>query len=70
MCKNDLLRLVSMTKEEYMQENPSYEPMFPKGWDDDSRWPDFDKESNADFWARWEPHQMRIDYELETMHGC
>jgi len=45
-------------------------PMFPDNWSHDSKWPDFNKESNADFWKRWEPHQLRIDAELERQMGC
>jgi hypothetical protein len=44
-------------------------PMFPQGWNNDSRWPE-EKETNAERWAKWQPHQIRIDYELERMVGC
>jgi len=44
-------------------------PMFPEGWNDNSRWPE-EKETNAERWAKWQPHQIRIDYELEHMVGC
>lgn len=40
-------------------------PMFPEGWDDDSKWP----ESNYDY-DSFRHHQIRIDYELEKMFGC
>ncbi len=77
--KENLERLISLDKNQYdvtiKQINPEVtdedlKPMFPKGWNDDSRWPDFDKETNAEHWERWRPHQLRIDYELECMVGC
>ena len=70
MSKNDLEKLVSMSQEEFMQQNPSYEPMFPQGWSDDKHWPDLEKESNAEFWAKWSRHQIAIDEAMERMAGC
>lgn len=76
--KENLERLISLDKNQYdvtiKQINPKVtdedlKPMFPKGWNNDSRWPE-DTETNAERWARWEPHQIRIDYELERMVGC
>lgn len=76
--KENLEWLISLDKNQYdvtiKQVNPEVtdedlKPMFPKGWNDDSRWLE-DKETNAERWARWEPHQIRIDYELERMVGC
>ena len=54
-----------MSQAEYMQQNPNYEPMFPKGWADDKNWPviNYDYES-------FRKHQIQIDYELERMVGC
>jgi hypothetical protein len=69
MCKKDLEKLVSMSQAEYMQENPTYEPMFPAGWSDDSKWPE-DRETNAEFWAKWSRHQIAIDEALERQAGC
>jgi len=77
--KENLERLISLDKNQYdvtiKQVNPEVtdedlKPMFPKGWNDDSRWPAEDTETNAERWKRWEPHQLRIDYELERMVGC
>jgi hypothetical protein len=65
MCKNDLEKMVRMSQEEYMQQNPNYEPMFPKGWDDDSRWP----ESKYDY-DSFRSTQIAIDHHLEVMAGC
>lgn len=76
--KENLERLISLDKNQYdvtiKQINPKVtdedlKPMFTKGWDNDSRWPE-DTETNAERWARWQPHQIRIDYELERMVGC
>lgn len=44
-------------------------PMFPEGWANDSRWPE-DTETNSERWAKWQPHQIRIDDDLERMMGC
>jgi hypothetical protein len=77
--KENLERLISLDKNEYdvtiKTINPKVtdedlEPMFPIGWNNDSRWPDFDSETNAERWAKWEPYQLLIDYELERMVGC
>ena len=54
-----------MSQDEYMQENPNYEPMFPKGWDDDSRWPEFNY--NYDSFRKT---QIEIDDFRERMAGC
>jgi len=47
-----------------------FKPMFPKGWSDDKHWPDLDKETNAEFWAKWSKHQIAIDEANERMAGC
>ena len=49
--------------------NDDLKPMFPENWSHDSKWPE-EKETNAERWERWRPHQIRIDYELEKMMGC
>ena len=49
--------------------NEDLRPMFPEGWNDNSHWYE-EKETNAERWERWRPHQIRIDYELEKMMGC
>lgn len=76
--KENLERLISLDKNVFDSEiqtiNPNVssedlKPMFPKGWDNDSHWPE-DKETNAERWERWRPHQLRIDAELERMVGC
>ncbi len=76
--KESLEWLISLDKNQYdvtiKQVNPEVtdedlKPMFPKGWNDDSRWYE-DTETNAERWARWQPHQLRIDDELERMVGC
>ena len=54
-----------MSQEEYMQQNPNYEPMFPKGWDDDSRWPEFKYDYDS-----FRSTQIAIDHHLEVMAGC
>jgi hypothetical protein len=77
--KKVLENLVSLDKSQFDSVvktiNPSVtsedlNPMFPEGWSNDSRWPLENQESNADFWKRWEPHQIRIDAELERQMGC
>ena len=70
MSKQDLEKLVSMSQEEYMQLNPSYQPIFPEGWSDDKHWPNLDRETNAEFWDKWQHIQIQIDYELERSMGC
>ena len=65
MCKNELEKMVRMSQEEYMQQNPNYEPMFPKGWDDDSKWPDFKYDYES-----FRSTQIAIDHHLEVMAGC
>lgn len=65
MCKNELEKLVSMSQEEYMQENPNYEPMFPTGWDSDKNWPEFKNDYDS-----FRSAQIRIDLYRETMAGC
>ena len=45
-------------------------PMFPDGWANDSHWPAEDTETPAERWKRWQPHQLRIDADLERMVGC
>jgi hypothetical protein len=66
MKMRELKRLATMTSEQYVIENPAYEPMFPKGWDDASRWPDMSKNTYDDFRST----QIEIDYQLEKMAGC
>jgi len=65
MCKNELEKMVRMSQEEYMQQNPNYEPMFPKGWDNDSKWP----ESKYDY-DSFRSTQIAIDHQLEVLAGC
>jgi hypothetical protein len=65
MCKNELEKMVRMSQEEYMQQNPNYEPMFPKGWDNDSNWP----ESKYDY-DSFRSTQIAIDHQLEVLAGC
>ena len=65
MCKNELEKMVRMSQEEYMQQNPNYEPMFPKGWDSDSKWP----ESKYDY-DSFRSTQIAIDHQLEVLAGC
>ena len=50
--------------------NEDLQPMFPEGWDDNNKWPLESKESNAERWEKWQPHQIRIDAELERQMGC
>ena len=45
--------------------NEDLEPMFPDGWSNDIKWPEF--KNNYD---SFRIHQLRIDYELEQMMGC
>jgi hypothetical protein len=45
-------------------------PMFPDNWSHNSKWPLESEESNAERWVKWEPHQLRIDAELERQMGC
>lgn len=40
-------------------------PMFPQGWSNDSKWPEF--KNNYD---SFRVHQLRIDDDLERMMGC
>ena len=65
MKMNELKRLATMTSEQYETENPDYEPMFPKGWDDASLWPDMTYDYNS-----FRSTQIEIDYQLEKMAGC
>ena len=65
MSKKDLEKMVSMSQEEFMQENPNYEPMFPKGWDDDSKWPEFRYDYDS-----FRKTQLEIDDYMERMVGC
>ena len=76
--KESLEWLISLDKNEYdvtiKTVNPKVtdedlKPMFTKGCNDDSRWYEY-TETNAERWDRWQPHQIRIDYELERMVGC
>jgi len=66
MKMNELKRLATMTSAQYQTENPDYQPLFPKGWDDTSRWPDFSKNNYDTFRST----QIEIDYQLEKMAGC
>jgi hypothetical protein len=66
MKMNELKRLATMTSTQYQTENPSYEPMFPKGWDDPSRWPDLSLNNYDTFRST----QIEIDWQLEKMAGC
>ena len=47
-------------------------PMFPEGWDHGVHWSEFshDKQTNAEFWDKWQYHQIQIDYQLEKSFGC
>ena len=76
--KESLEWLISLDKNEYdvtiKTVNPKVtdedlKPMFPRGWNSDSRWYE-STETNAERWAKWQPHQLRIDDELERMVGC
>ncbi len=65
----------SLFRETFQLMNPKltdedFKPMFPEGWSNDNKWPDFDKETNAEFWVKWSKHQIAIDYELECSMGC
>lgn len=60
---NELKRLATMTSEQYEKENPTYEPMFPKGWDRDSRWPDMTYDYDS-----FRSIQIEIDAYYENMH--
>jgi hypothetical protein len=66
MKMNELKRLATMTSTQYQTENPDYEPMFPKGWDDPSRWPDLSLNNYDTFRST----QIEIDWQLEKMAGC
>jgi len=77
--KKVLENLVSLDKSQFDSViktiNPSVtsedlKPMFPEGWSNDNRWPLEREESNAEFWKRWEPHQLAIDRMMEEMVGC
>jgi hypothetical protein len=65
MKMNDLKRLATMTSEQYKTENPNYEPMFPKGWDEDSKWPDLTYNYDS-----FRSIQIEIDDYTERMAGC
>lgn len=65
MSKNDLEKLASMSQDEYMQQNPNYEPMFPDGWSDDSKWPEFKYDYES-----FRSTQLLIDDYNERMAGC
>lgn len=68
MSKKDLEKMALMSQEEFMIDNPNYEPMFPEGWDDDENWP---LDTNAkEAYDAWRKHQIEIDYQLEVMAGC
>lgn len=68
MSKKDLEKMALMSQEEFMIDNPNYEPMFPEGWDDDEKWP---LDTNAkEAYDAWRKHQIEIDYQLEVMAGC
>ena len=54
-----------MSQAEYMQENPTYEPMFPDGWADDKNWPDFKYDYDS-----FRKIQIEIDDYNERMVGC
>ena len=41
------------------------EPMFPQGWSNDSKWPEFNYNYDS-----FRHHQLIIDAELERMFGC
>ena len=63
---NELKRLATMTSTQYETENPDYQPLFPKGWDDDSLWPDLSLNNYDTFRST----QIQIDDHLERMAGC
>jgi hypothetical protein len=65
MSKNELEKMVSMSQDEYMQQNPNYEPMFPKGWDEDTNWPEFKNDYDS-----FRKTQIEIDDYRERMAGC
>ena len=65
MKMNELKRLATMTSTQYQTENPDYEPMFPKGWDDTSRWADLTYDYNS-----FRKTQIQIDDYQERMAGC
>jgi hypothetical protein len=66
MKMNELKRLATMTSTQYQTENPDYQPLFPKGWDDDSLWPDLSLNNYDTFRST----QIQIDDHLERMAGC
>jgi hypothetical protein len=66
MKMNELKRLATMTSTQYETENPDYQPLFPKGWDDDSLWPDLSLNNYDTFRST----QIQIDDHLERMAGC
>jgi hypothetical protein len=66
MKMHELKRLATMTSTQYETENPDYQPLFPKGWDDASHWPDFSVNNYGTFRST----QIEIDYQLEKMAGC
>jgi hypothetical protein len=47
-------------------------PMFPEDWDHGVHWIDFsqDKQTNAEFWDKWQHTQIQIDLALESSMGC
>lgn len=65
MKMNELKRLATMTSVQYEKENPTYEPMFPKGWDKESNWPvvTYDYDS-------FRATQIALDDHMERMAGC
>ena len=65
MCKNELEKMARMSQDEYMQQNPNYEPMFPQGWADDKNWSVITNDYES-----FRKHQTQIDYELDRMVGC
>jgi len=65
MSKNELEKMVGMNQEEYMQQNPNYEPMFFKGWADDQNWPDMTYDYDS-----FRKTQIEIDDYRERMAGC
>jgi hypothetical protein len=66
MKMNELKRLATMTSTQYETENPDYQPLFPKGWDDASLWPDLSLNNYDTFRST----QIQIDDHLERMAGC